>query len=183
MLFPQFYFNNYAPACSQWQQYHDWQQYLDWIFLFINDNNVATLLSVLFACSTYHDINVEQFLLVLQFLSLDLYILQHNLLCIFSTRLPALPCYTIRHLYPKPIDTALCLNWHGYSTFNTLIAKPVLKRILFCIKFAYRAQELKDYVSWRYFFHLTRDYLLVEMKNKNISRLTGLILLSSSDAG
>ena len=130
-----------------------------------------------------HIMTLMQFLLVLQFLSLDLYILQHNLLCIFSTRLPALPCYTIRHLYPKPIDTALCLNWHGYCTFNTLIAKPVLKRILFCIKFAYRAQELKDYVRWRYFFHLTRDHLLVEMKNKNISRLTGLILLSSSDAG
>lgn len=128
MLFPQFYFNTYAPACSKWQQY------LDWIFLFINDNNVTTFLSALFACSTYHDINVEQFLLVLQFLSLDLYILQHNLLSIFSTRLPALPCYTIRHLYPKAIDTALCLNWHGYCTFNTLIAKPVLKRILFCIR-------------------------------------------------
>ena len=74
MLFPQFYFNNNNYNYNFNNNYYNYNYYVPARSKF-NDNNVTTLLSVLFACSTYHDIDVKQFLLVLQFLSLDLYIL------------------------------------------------------------------------------------------------------------
>ena len=55
----------------------------------------------------------SKYLLVLQFLCFNLHIFEYNLLSVFSTRFPSLPCNTVSNLYPKMIDTALCLDWHG----------------------------------------------------------------------
>ena len=55
----------------------------------------------------------SKYLLVLQFLCFNLHILEYNLLCVFSTRFPSLPCNTVGNLYPKMINAALCLDWHG----------------------------------------------------------------------
>ena len=52
-------------------------------------------------------------LLVLELLGFDLHILEHNLLSVFSTRLPSLPCHTVSNFYSKVINATLCLNWHG----------------------------------------------------------------------